>query len=207
MLAPRQERSGLAVILNCSFHGLTSLQMVLTVTICWASNAPDTQEHNELSGGGGWLPILLFSTLISARCVCASPSTSSQYFSSQNCSCCDDVTETEVNTASVPCLLEVCNTNKKLHLPRQSCASPSGCGAVRTRRKTFSQSENGSEWMQPNDPSPALLLQQPAVVDVSLCPFRSLRSIWQKLTITGKAQRQKFLAAALHPGRAMFHRL
>lgn len=169
MPAHHQERSGLAVVLNCSFHGLTSLQMVLMVTICWASNAPDTQEHNELSGGGGWLPILLFSTLISAWCVCASPSTSSQYFGSQNCSCCDDVIETEVNIASVPCLLEACNTNKKLRLLRQLCASPSGCSAVRARRKTFSQSENGSEWMQPNDPSPALMLQKPAVVDVSPC--------------------------------------
>lgn len=174
------------------------------VTICWASNAPDTQEHNELSGGGGWLPILLFSTLISAWC--ASPSTSSQYFSSQNCSCCDDVTETEVNIALVPCLLEACNTNKKLHLPRQLCASPSGCSAVRARRKTFSQSGNGSEWMQPNDPSPHAS-EASSCRCLSLCPFRSLRSIWQKLTITEKAQREKFLAAALHPGRVTFHRL
>lgn len=176
------------------------MQMVLAVTIWWASSAPGTQEHNELSGGGGWLLNFCFSSLISVWCACASPSTSSQCFSSQNCSCCDDVTETDVNIASVPCLLEVCNTNKKHHLPRQSCASPSGCGAVRAGRKTFSQSEKGSEWMQPNNPSPAVVLKQPAVADVSLRPSRSLWSFWKKLMITGKAGRPKFLAAAAEAG-------
>lgn len=76
--------------------------------------------------------------------------TSSQHFSSQNCSCCDDVTKTDINIASVPCLLEACNTNKKHRLPRKSCASPSGCSAVRARRNTFRQSEDWSERMQQN---------------------------------------------------------
>lgn len=94
---------------------------------------------------------LLASTfLCGVLCFVPASPTSSQHFISQNCSCCDDVTKTDINIASVPCLLEACNTNKKHRLPRKSCASPSGCGAVRARRKSFRQSRDWSEQMQHN---------------------------------------------------------
>lgn len=130
----------------------------------------------------------------------------------KNCSCCDDVTKTDINIASVPCLLEARNTNKKRRLQRKSCASPSGCGAVRARRKTSRQSEEGSERMQPNRScsSRCALTASgcrclPAPIHIS--PGFSAKAGGHVESGEAKIFGCSGRSGALHPGRVTFCRL
>lgn len=195
------------------------------VTIWRASSTPGTGEHNELSGGGGWLPIFFswlfflfffpFESTFLCGVFCFVPlsPTSSQHFSSQNYSCCDDVTKTDINIASVPCLLEACNTNKNHRLPRKSCASPSGCGAVRARRKTFRQSQGWSDWLQQSGSlrsshrawagSACRCLSLPRHVTLGLSAEATDHAQSGEAKIFGGSGR----SGTLHPGRVMLCRL
>ena len=180
-----------------------------TVVTTWgASSTPGTPEHNQLTGEQAGCPVFFFFTPspaytpISTRrgVLCASPSTSSQHFSSQNCSCCDDVTKTDKTPPRCHARRRPA-TRTRIVVPRGShtlpraaavLPEPGGELPIRARKRSRTKPSTGCRRL----PAPA-----PVPPGLSAAADHCLGSGEAK--IFGSSGR----SGALHPGRVKFHGL